>query len=147
MKVGVHESECIAHVQNTAFAQFAPSKSNAKALTTLPLQKIAYLLCNLLTLAVGLWKCRSMGLLPTGTGDWLAFEMRGQASLNSSFLYWLKTTTASGDIVIIVDFCKSIRRLCSYSDHGPYVSTYCNLSVHFAASSSFHLVWIECQYA
>jgi len=47
---------------------------------TLPLQKLVYLLCNLLTLAVGLWKCRSMGLLPTGTGDWLAFESRGIVS-------------------------------------------------------------------
>lgn len=44
---------------------------------TLPLQKLTYILCNLLTLAVGLWKCRSMGLFPTGTGDWLAFETRG----------------------------------------------------------------------
>ncbi|GBE82758.1 DUF1077-domain-containing protein [Sparassis latifolia] len=63
---------------NTAFAQFAPSNASPKASTTLPVQKIAYLLCNLLTLALGLWKCRSMGLLPTGTGDWLAFETRGQ---------------------------------------------------------------------
>ena len=61
-----------------AFAQFAPASSSPKALTTLPAQKIAYLLCNLLTLALGLWKCRSMGLLPTGTGDWLAFETKGQ---------------------------------------------------------------------
>ncbi|TBU43804.1 hypothetical protein BD309DRAFT_990734 [Dichomitus squalens] len=63
---------------NTAFAPFAPASAPPKSLTTLPLQKIAYLLCNLLTLALGLWKCRSMGLLPTGTGDWLAFETRGQ---------------------------------------------------------------------
>ncbi|KIJ63270.1 hypothetical protein HYDPIDRAFT_176006 [Hydnomerulius pinastri MD-312] len=62
---------------NTAFAPFAPATSNVKSLNTLPLQKMAYLACNLLTLAVGLWKCRSMGLLPTGTGDWLAFETRG----------------------------------------------------------------------
>jgi hypothetical protein len=41
---------------------------------------VVYILCNLLTLAVGLWKCRSMGLLPTGTGDWLAFESRGLVS-------------------------------------------------------------------
>ena len=67
-----------------AFAQFAPVPAgkklppNAQALTTLPLQKIIYLICNLLTLALGLWKCRSMGLLPMGTGDWLAFETRGQ---------------------------------------------------------------------
>jgi ER membrane protein complex subunit 4 len=64
-----------------AFAPFAPTTASATSLTTLPLQKVVYLLCNLLTLAVGLWKCRSMGLLPTGTGDWLAFESRGMVSL------------------------------------------------------------------
>ncbi|KAH9918388.1 DUF1077-domain-containing protein [Epithele typhae] len=63
---------------NSAFAPLAPATSSPKAFSTLPLQKVAYLLCNLLTLALGLWKCRSMGLLPTGTGDWLAFETRGQ---------------------------------------------------------------------
>ncbi|TFY78180.1 hypothetical protein EWM64_g5837 [Hericium alpestre] len=72
---------------NTAFAQFAPSSakpasptdlsSPATVLTTLPLQKAVYVITNLLTLALGLWKCRQMGLLPTGTGDWLAFETRG----------------------------------------------------------------------
>ncbi|KAI6011617.1 hypothetical protein EDC04DRAFT_2882246 [Pisolithus marmoratus] len=63
---------------NAAFAPFAPASSNSTSWSTLPLQKIIYMACNLLTLAVGLWKCRSMGLLPTGTGDWLAFETRGQ---------------------------------------------------------------------
>jgi len=71
---------------NEAFAQFAPSTAkNPKSILTLPLQKIVFLLCNILTLAVGLWKCRSMGLLPTGTGDWLAFETRGVASEISLF--------------------------------------------------------------
>jgi len=69
---------------NTTFAPLAPTSGDKKqspdpkALTTLALQKLIYLLCNLLTLALGLWKCRSMGLLPMGTGDWLAFETRGQ---------------------------------------------------------------------
>ncbi|KAI0736651.1 hypothetical protein C8Q72DRAFT_893411 [Fomitopsis betulina] len=63
---------------NTAFAPFAPSSAPPKAFSTLALQKVVYLLCNILTLALGLWKCRTMGLLPTGTGDWLAFETRGQ---------------------------------------------------------------------
>ncbi|KAH7890048.1 hypothetical protein F5I97DRAFT_630726 [Phlebopus sp. FC_14] len=62
---------------NAAFAPFVPSTSNPKSFSSLPLQKLTYLACNLLTLTVGLWKCRSMGLLPTGTGDWLAFETRG----------------------------------------------------------------------
>ncbi|KAH9930950.1 DUF1077-domain-containing protein [Fomitopsis serialis] len=63
---------------NTAFAPFAPSSAPPKAFSTLALQKVVYVLCSILTLALGLWKCRSMGLLPTGTGDWLAFETRGQ---------------------------------------------------------------------
>ncbi|KAJ6620309.1 endoplasmic reticulum protein [Mycena sp. CBHHK59/15] len=71
---------------NDAFAPFAPSTAtNPKALTTLPAQKLVYVLCNLMTLAVGLWKCRSMGLLPLGTGDWLAFETRGMAPEISLF--------------------------------------------------------------
>ncbi|KAF8655816.1 hypothetical protein AX16_002901 [Volvariella volvacea WC 439] len=62
---------------NKAFAPFVPSPPPQNpALSLLP-QKIMYILCNLLTFAVGLWKCRSMGLLPMGTGDWLAFETRG----------------------------------------------------------------------
>ncbi|KAJ7805573.1 endoplasmic reticulum protein [Mycena olivaceomarginata] len=55
------------------------SAKNPKALTTLILQKLVYVACNLLTLGVGLCKCRSTGLLPLGTGDWLAFETRGIA--------------------------------------------------------------------
>jgi len=73
---------------NTVFAPFAPGPSSspaAKSFSTLPLQKLAYLACNVLTLALGLWKCRSMGLLPTGTGDWLAFESRGPAPELSLF--------------------------------------------------------------
>lgn len=73
-----------------AFAPFAPSKSaDANSLSTLPLQKIVYVLCNALTLALGLWKCRSMGLLPTGTGDWLAFETRGPVSHSLDFFFCL----------------------------------------------------------
>jgi hypothetical protein len=74
-----------------AFAPFAPGPASSsptaksKSLFTLPLQKLAYIICNILTLALGLWKCRSMGLLPTGTGDWLAFESRGSAPEISLF--------------------------------------------------------------
>ncbi|KAJ7494511.1 DUF1077-domain-containing protein [Mycena galericulata] len=71
---------------NEAFAPFAPSTAkNPKSFTTLPAQKFVYIACNILTLAVGLWKCRSMGLLPLGTGDWLAFETRGIAPEISLF--------------------------------------------------------------
>jgi hypothetical protein len=50
-----------------------------------PLQKLVYLICNILTLALGPWKCRSMRLLPTSTGDWLAFESRGSPAEMSLF--------------------------------------------------------------
>ncbi|TFK69620.1 DUF1077-domain-containing protein [Pluteus cervinus] len=63
---------------NAAFAPFVASPPPANPAFALIPQKFVYILCNLLTLAVGLWKCQSLGLLPTGTGDWLAFETRGQ---------------------------------------------------------------------
>lgn len=65
---------------NEAFAQFAPEHSaNPRGFSTLLLPKLAYILCNILTLLVGAWKCNQMGLLPVGTGDWLAFEHRADS--------------------------------------------------------------------
>lgn len=63
---------------NEAFAPFAPiSSTDPRNLSTLWLQKLVYMLCSMLPLLVGAWKCNQMGLLPVGTGDWLAFETRG----------------------------------------------------------------------
>ena len=67
------------------FAQFAPEGSNPKAFSTLALQKVVYIICNLVTFALGLYKCSTMGLLPTGTADWLAFETRGRVRVVDSF--------------------------------------------------------------
>ena len=36
-------------------------------------QKIVYILGNLMNIAVAVYKCHSMGLLPTHASDWLAF--------------------------------------------------------------------------
>lgn len=63
-----------------AFAPFAPASSNPTSSSTLLLQKLVFVVCNVLTLCLGLWKCRQLGLLPTGSGDWLAFETRGPVS-------------------------------------------------------------------
>jgi hypothetical protein len=38
------------------------------------LQKLVYFLGNLVNLGIALYKCHSMGLLPTYASDWLAFE-------------------------------------------------------------------------
>ncbi|BGP42604.1 hypothetical protein JCM10449v2_006616 [Rhodotorula kratochvilovae] len=59
----------------TAFAPFeAASKTktpttDATAQSFLE-QKIVYVLCQFALLAVGLWKCNSMGILPTSAADW-----------------------------------------------------------------------------
>jgi len=59
-----------------AFAPFKPSTSSS-GFDPLFLQKVVYMLANLLPIALALWKCQQMGLIPMGTGDWLAFETRG----------------------------------------------------------------------
>ncbi|KAF7777579.1 hypothetical protein Agabi119p4_3651 [Agaricus bisporus var. burnettii] len=64
---------------NKTFAQYAPEGKDPNAVTTLFLQKGAFLFFHLVGLGIGVWKCLQMGLLPTGTGDWLAFETRGPA--------------------------------------------------------------------
>ncbi|KDN39926.1 DUF1077-domain-containing protein [Tilletiaria anomala UBC 951] len=57
----------IATTQQT-FARFAsPSHS-------LLLPKIVFILCHLAAVALGIWKCWSMGLLPTESSDWLAWR-------------------------------------------------------------------------
>ncbi|KAK3086289.1 hypothetical protein FSP39_016371, partial [Pinctada imbricata] len=38
-----------------------------------PLQKIVYMFGNLVCLALAVYKCQTMGLLPTFASDWLAF--------------------------------------------------------------------------
>lgn len=45
------------------------------------LQKFFYLLGNLSLVALALYKCHSMGLLPTATSDWLAFMAHKTVSL------------------------------------------------------------------
>lgn len=46
-------------------------------------QKFFYLLGNLSLVALALYKCHSMGLLPTATSDWLAFmEHKAVRTLN-----------------------------------------------------------------
>lgn len=42
--------------------------------------QIVFVLCQCLTLALGLWKCNQMGIIPRGAADWLAFESRNPVS-------------------------------------------------------------------
>ncbi|KAH7106240.1 endoplasmic reticulum protein [Auriculariales sp. MPI-PUGE-AT-0066] len=62
---------------NSTFAPYLPTDADKQRQATFILQKLVFVACNLLTLALGLWKCWQVGLLPRGTGDWIAFETRG----------------------------------------------------------------------
>jgi len=42
------------------------------------LPMLAYVGCQALVLSLGLYKCSSMGILPTGSADWLQFETRNE---------------------------------------------------------------------
>ena len=45
------------------------------------LQKMVYVLGNLLGIALGVYKCNSMGLLPTAQSDWLEFMAARQVKI------------------------------------------------------------------
>ncbi len=55
---------------NQQFSRFDSPTTGGRLL----LPKIAFVLLQILTVAVGVWKCSSMGLLPTHRSDWLAWE-------------------------------------------------------------------------
>jgi len=38
-----------------------------------PLQKLVYIVGNVVCLGLAVYKCQNMGLLPTHASDWLAF--------------------------------------------------------------------------
>lgn len=58
----------LADLEPSAFARFSqPGLS-------LLLQKLVFIACNLGLFALGVWKCQSMGLLPTASSDWLAWK-------------------------------------------------------------------------
>ncbi|CAG8470499.1 8560_t:CDS:2 [Ambispora gerdemannii] len=54
---------------DSAFERYESPKNKSRLL----LPKITFVLLQLLTMALGLYKCSAMGLLPTATSDWLAF--------------------------------------------------------------------------
>jgi hypothetical protein len=41
-------------------------------------QKLVFVALNLVALGVGIWKCKSLGLLPTTVSDWATFETVGK---------------------------------------------------------------------
>lgn len=59
----------IANIQNQ-FAKFESPGNTTKILGT----KLVFIAMNLLSIGLGLWKVNGMGLLPTTTSDWLAWE-------------------------------------------------------------------------
>jgi hypothetical protein len=41
-------------------------------------QKLVFVALNLVALGLGIWKCSSLGLLPTTVSDWATFESVGK---------------------------------------------------------------------
>ncbi|KAM0791765.1 hypothetical protein ACM66B_004029 [Microbotryomycetes sp. NB124-2] len=59
---------------NKAFAPFTSATNSTSSPASFTNQKLVFVACQIGLLLVGLWKCNSMGLLPTHESDWLAFE-------------------------------------------------------------------------
>ncbi|KAK3319218.1 hypothetical protein B0H66DRAFT_477317 [Apodospora peruviana] len=55
---------------NQAFERFETDSNRGKILQV----KVAYVVMQLVALALGVWKINGMGLLPTTRSDWLAWE-------------------------------------------------------------------------
>ncbi|KAL2158685.1 hypothetical protein VTH06DRAFT_4167 [Thermothelomyces fergusii] len=55
---------------NQAFERFETETNRAKMVQV----KLAYVVMQLVALALGVWKINAMGLLPTTRSDWLAWE-------------------------------------------------------------------------
>jgi len=54
---------------DSVFERYESPKSRSQLIWP----KLVYVILQVLTMALGLYKCSSMGLLPTATSDWLAF--------------------------------------------------------------------------
>lgn len=65
---------------NPLKAIFTETNSSFEALVTeknrteLYLPKAVFVLCQMATMAIGVWKLNSMGLIPNGEADWLAWK-------------------------------------------------------------------------
>lgn len=127
----------------SAFAQFAPAQSDANAFQTLALQKLSYIAANFLTVALGIWKCNQMGLIPLGTADWLAFETRGVvSSFTMSWFDLSEIPPGPGDsLIVMIDYtntCNVALKLliCTVL----HVETICNLSLDLWKRNMIQLI-------
>lgn len=64
------------------FTTTATFKSFESAQQNIVLQKLVFFIGNLINIGLALYKCHSMGLLPTHASDWLAFV---EPPINSEF--------------------------------------------------------------
>ena len=70
---------------------FAPYRSSKHSLVP---QMFVFLGCQALCIALGLYKCWSMGLLPTESSDWLAWRKAPWVRTCCFFSVRILTTTA-----------------------------------------------------
>lgn len=57
----------------TISSSFAPYTTPGKPNALLP-QQVVFVICQLACMGLGIYKCWSMGLLPTASSDWLAWR-------------------------------------------------------------------------
>jgi hypothetical protein len=106
------------HTDDSVFEPFRISKKNKESVEEpsyiqLIVPMLIYVACQVLVsvtilvyciiagadvvfrLMLGLYKCKSMGILPTGSADWLQFETRGDVSSVSRCISVAHESTAS----------------------------------------------------
>lgn len=94
---GSHVTSCLFLCQSLSFIPLLCCVSAFKLLESSSqqwLQGLVYLIGNLLGSALAIYKCQSMGLLPTHSSDWLAFIEPPQ--VNAEDLLYLLNNTKNG---------------------------------------------------
>ncbi|PPJ61043.1 hypothetical protein CBER1_02012 [Cercospora berteroae] len=73
--------QAVLNLQNTFARLESPGNKEQMIMV-----KLAFIGCNLLALALGVWKVNAMGLLPTTRSDWLAWEAAREPAERAYFV-------------------------------------------------------------
>ncbi|KAL9527906.1 ER membrane protein complex subunit [Sphaerulina musiva] len=75
--------QAVLNIQNTFSRLESPGNKEQMIMV-----KLAFIGCNLLALALGIWKVNAMGLLPTTRSDWLAWESAREPIERAIYVQW-----------------------------------------------------------
>ncbi|KAI5366524.1 Putative TMEM85/ER membrane protein complex subunit 4 [Septoria linicola] len=73
--------QAVLNIQNTFSRLESPGNKEQMIMV-----KLAFIGCNVLALALGIWKVNAMGLLPTTRSDWLAWESAREPAERAYFV-------------------------------------------------------------